>query len=316
MLSLFVTFPASQPASLLTCSWTDLLTTDCVTRALQLDGAVAVSSVPGLASARVTAFSATADCLQHRPDEGQARMLDDGTIRRTIGARTILGASEPLGTMCEDVSEATDTLRAIVDQASRRFTRALDPLLRPGASLPTGAASLTELVHGAEHLEHFHAYYPKESGSRAAGVRPTPSPSPVNVSGASDDAAARPPALPLHTDAGLFITIVPALLLRLGEGAADQLGTKGLAAHQLATRPSARAAAAATSRYASHYGAEEIDVEADGGADDAGWDGFYVERADGRAARLSPQAEVWDPGSLPPDPLVAAPPEPLVARAA
>ena len=51
-------------------------------------------------------------------------------------------------------------LRAVVDAATRRVTRALEPLVRPGAALPGGAASLTELVAAAEHLEHFHEYVP------------------------------------------------------------------------------------------------------------------------------------------------------------
>ena len=101
-------------------------------------------------------------------------------------------------------------LRAIVDAGTRRFTRALEPLVRPGASLPGGATSLTELVLGAEHLEHFHEY-----DSTPATEAPTAAPMTAAHPAAAPPPAAAPranatrasPALALHVDAGLFIAI-------------------------------------------------------------------------------------------------------------
>jgi hypothetical protein len=89
--------------------------------------------------------------------------------------------------------------------------------VRPGVALPGGAASLTELVLGVEHLEHFHAYSPR--------APPTP---PTLFNGSAAAAAeALPPTLPMHVDAGLFISIVPALYLPVPAAAASAAAASG-----------------------------------------------------------------------------------------
>ena len=253
-MSLLLATAGSVPVpAILTCSWSDLSSTDCTARALQLDGAVAITSVPGLASARAGALRQVATCLLERSSDVNERVLDDGTVRQTIGTRTLRGDAEPLRTACS--LEEADHLRSIVDLAVRRFARSLEPLLRHDAQLPGGATSLTELVLGAEHLEHFHQYAPPteappsstSGGENATTGRPT-----------AERTAERAAALALHTDAGLFVAIVPALHLRwttgvlapaTDGGAADSFGTDVLAT-----------------------------------------DGFYIERADGVKARLAAHA--------------------------
>ena len=252
-------------ATLLTCSWADLAAgTDCVSRALHIDGAVAVTGVPGLARARTEAFLAFARCLEARPADALTHTLSDGTVRRTLGARTLRGAPEPLVSACDgadstQVHEATDALRALVDQGTRRFVRALEPLVRPGVALPGGAASLTELLLGVEHLEHFHAYSPR--------APPTP---PTLFNGSAAAAAeALPPTLPMHVDAGLFISIVPALYLPAAAASGDAGVSAAASAASAASAVSAASASASSSSSSSPPPPD-----------------FFVERSDGAYAYL------------------------------
>jgi copper chaperone CopZ len=258
-------------ATLLTCSWADLAAgTDCVRRALHIDGAVAVTGVPGLARARTEAFLALARCLEARPADALSHTLSDGTVRRTLGARTLRGAPEPLVSACDgadstQVHEATDALRALVDQGTRRFVRALEPLVRPGVALPGGAASLTELVLGVEHLEHFHAYSPR--------APPTP---PTLFNGSAAAAAeALPPTLPMHVDAGLFISIVPALYLPVPAAAASAAAASGDTGVSAASSSDASASASAPSSSSSSSPPPPD---------------FFVERSDGAYAYLPAHA--------------------------
>ncbi|KAL1519440.1 hypothetical protein AB1Y20_022962 [Prymnesium parvum] len=196
MLFLLTAAVARQP-SLLTCHWEELTTSDCAERALALDGAFAATGVPGLRAARLSAFEATARCATSRPELTVERSLPDGSVRRTLGAAT-RGAAEPLHAPCARAE--TDVLRAIVEQATRRFALSLEGLVADAAALPGGYSSLREVVGAAEHLEHFHAYLPAH---------------PANATPAD--------ALPLHTDAGLFIAIVPAMLFDVDAGSAEGL---------------------------------------------------------------------------------------------
>ena len=197
------------------CSWDDLSSgqSECATRALQIDGAVAITGVPGLARAREEAMRSVAECGISRPQDFYERKLADGTIRRTLGARTHDAASHPVDTGCEHVAHDTDGLRAIVDMATRRFVRSLEVLVRDDAELPGGFASLSQLVSSGEALEHFHEYsrpIPEEKVAMSASDAERPSATPTTAATTPGELAA---TVPLHTDAGLFIAIVPAIYL-------------------------------------------------------------------------------------------------------
>ena len=221
---------------------------DCVRQALQLDGAVALD-VPGMASARMVALTATAKCLASTP-MGRTT-LPDGTSRATIGSHTVRGVSGPLEG-CHEAEDETAAMRALVNQASVRFLELVQPLMRSGSKMlrtneATPYTSLADLARAGEQLEHFHAYRASEAA-----------PSSGNRSPAS---AASSVAVPLHTDAGLFIAIVPALrLISSDEAAFSPL-------------------------------AETItpDHDATGSAEMTMRDGFLVQRWDGSEARIRPR---------------------------
>ena len=100
-----------------------------------------------LERARKEALIAVAKCLQRDQQAGprghasyQEQVLQDGTVRRTVGARSVRGTSEPLATTSSCTvgeSDASDTLRAIVDAATRRLTR------RSSSDTATRAIGLT-----------------------------------------------------------------------------------------------------------------------------------------------------------------------------
>ena len=172
---------------------------ECVHRALKLDGAVAIG-VPGLAAARKAAFVAIAACLDRPQAHRSVVTLPDGTSRATFGTRTIGGLPEPLEG-CPEAEGDVAAVRALVDVASRRFLELVQPLMRSDAGLlridngeDPRYTNLAEIARAGEQLEHFHLYEPAVDSNASA------------VTSAGSE-----PAVPLHTDAGLFIAIVPAM---------------------------------------------------------------------------------------------------------
>ena len=155
--------------------------------ALQLDGVVALS-VPGLREASEAGFRAVARCTEGDGSSGVETRLPDGTVRRSFGTRKRGLNAEPLD---ECVRFETAPMRALVDAAVHQFLVLLQPLQSGPAALlgmeERVYPSLSTVGDASEQLEHFHAYR------------------------ASDGDASNADAVPLHTDAGLFIALVPAL---------------------------------------------------------------------------------------------------------
>ncbi len=228
--------------------------TECVQRALKLDGAVAIG-VPGLAAARKAAFMAITDCIDRPRARQSVITLPDGTSRATFGTRTIAGLPEPLEG-CPEAEDDIAAIRALVDTASRRFLELVQPLMRSDTGLlraDSGGDSLrysnlADVARSGEQLEHFHVYEPAVDTNASA------------VTTSSE------PAVPLHTDAGLFIAIVPAMHVGapVGQGG------------RFAPLPTPLSSAPA-------------DVAAEGsavGGAPLAHDGFYVQTWDGSRARV------------------------------
>lgn len=166
-------------------------------------GVVAVTGVPGLAQVKGESLEGVAAaCLIEQGDRdplGWRSVLDDGTLRRSVGARTD-------GHHDGDRSSALSTdpacnlaaapLRSLVDAASALFFRALDTAaaavvdpvrqpVMPRDGVADGYRTFAELTDRGTRLEHFHAY------QRPAG----------------NDRPSDEPTLALHTDAGLLIAM-------------------------------------------------------------------------------------------------------------
>ena len=232
--TVFTVAAAGATADLAACPLRDAA---CLTTVLSRDGALAVTGVPGLSAARHAALTALARCVYAEEDgaaggDGARRvMLPDRTLRRTFAAETVRGVPSALDAECAELHDAAEPLRALVDQAVRRILGGLEPLVRvggangpllPAAGRAGGYASLGEVAQQGTQLEHFHAY---SSAGRAAPAEPAPSGRGGGGGGKEGMAALSPAAaevaaaVPLHTDAGLLIGMVPPLyVVRDGEG--------------------------------------------------------------------------------------------------
>lgn len=127
-------------------------------------------------------------------------LSDTSTTRTTLATATVGNTplslpQEELEKVCgAETAESMETLRDVVSHVSTAFVAAVDRLLYPNETPLLHSkhgveySSLSSIVESSKHLEHFHVYekqYSEEEKQRDV--------------------------LPLHTDAGLFLTFVPGL---------------------------------------------------------------------------------------------------------
>ena len=217
----------AQQAYIASCAADDALLSQCVSNALEAHGAVAISHIAGLASARELALRSVSRCIvgtELHPAMSE-RVFPDASVRRALFA--LNGFPEPLPAQgvagCEQLAD-TFELRAVVDKASSLFVNALEPLVvrgsdglldaRDGEGVERAGAytSLAQIFHDSDTHEHFQAFY-------------NPSPSqgdPLTSSAGREPSQAASSELPVHTDDGLFIASIPHLHLEIkpsGDGA-------------------------------------------------------------------------------------------------
>jgi hypothetical protein len=128
--------------------------------------------------------------------------LSDGTLRRSFATTVEHGILAPISGLssapseCKSFGQESETLRALVDMASSAFVHALDAVCsfsEPFESKPqngeqTQYKSVSDIANHGKHLEHFHLYTKQFKESKS-----------------------EPITLEMHTDAGLFIAMTPAL---------------------------------------------------------------------------------------------------------
>jgi hypothetical protein len=222
--------------------------------------------------------------------------LPDGTLRRSIGARTLRGVSSPL-TACQNVGGQVGPLRSIVEEAARRFLEMVQPLQAGGQAMVANGdpyRTLAAVANAGEQLEHFHVYETRPSQSPPAAAatadargairrRTVPGqPAPTAAAGVAASQTGSPTtampanrsayrAVPLHTDAGLFLAFVPAV--HLTTDTALHLRKQG---HRQLRAPATGHASASTALAYS---------------DTAEPDGFYVVAREGTRLYLSADAQ-------------------------
>lgn len=236
----------ASASHLTSCSVAHAIDTRCMLDALKADGAVVLSGIRALSSAREEALCAIAECASQGDDPKMREVeLADGSTRRSFGTTTVHGVPLRLSaSTCPTLDDSTATLRAIVDQTSRRFLAALEPLVGRSKPLLSSRAgktfsTLSEVAHFGDQLEHFHTYAPPWNRSL------------------SDSHTQE--AVPLHTDAGLFIAFVPALYLE--HAPTRSAGCQRRSPNSPPQKGNERAS------------------------------GFYVQRADGTRATIDPAVE-------------------------
>lgn len=164
---------------------------------------------------RVTALDGLCACTDLLSLEGtDTAVLDDATtVRKTLATATV-GTSpmalplDALAAACgSDTADAMEALRDHVAHASETFVKALDQAIMSHQHPNVHKPMLLGDIHGkpypnissvlatANHLEHFHVY------SKNKDAAPT----------ANDENNKNDKSLEWHTDAGLFLSFVPAM---------------------------------------------------------------------------------------------------------
>lgn len=142
-------------------------------------GALQIKGIPNFAAAKKIALNNVAECMR-REDNIFQRIMNDGSIRRTIDGKSTQGIAESMSSNCGDPAKM---LRALVDLATKQLFLVLDTQSN-SKSLLSPYKSFSDLMMKGDHLEHIHSYY----GS--------------NMPDKLDN-----PTIELHTDAGLLIAM-------------------------------------------------------------------------------------------------------------
>lgn len=165
--------------------------------------------------ARTSAFQGLCDCTQSSDflsiqGTERATLLNIKSATRTTLATATVGSTllslpqTDLERICGvETAESMEILRDYVAHVSEKFMRALDTMINPQVSTAllktkhgVEFTSIQSIVQAATNLEHFHVYS-----------------KPGDKENEDEDTS----LLPLHTDAGLFLTFVPGMSCHGGE---------------------------------------------------------------------------------------------------
>jgi len=172
--------------------------------AMTTTGLIAISGIPDFANLRrdvlVGSYKCSAEASSAKTVE-----LQDGTTRRTIAGVTKGVEDEQdmefgadAGACSSSFRQTSTVFRRTVSKVADAFADRMSALFSlPDAPMLWNSNgtraynSFRDIVHGADHLEHFHTYS-QRSATKEASV---------------DN------AIDLHTDQGLFIAFTPALMI-------------------------------------------------------------------------------------------------------
>jgi hypothetical protein len=184
-------------------------TSDLLMDALTNYGIVSIKNLPGRYIDSKNKALAYLNACALESSATQEHAFPDGTVRLTMATRTVPGpggqqevkhgvSSESLA--CDDFSDASDMLRGSVSQAVRAFSARLSSVLNSASSTPLLSTknhehvfeTFEDVVEYGEHLEHFHSYRHSETATAEKRSIDT---------------------IEMHTDQGVFIAFVPALMV-------------------------------------------------------------------------------------------------------
>lgn len=177
-------------------------------KALNADGFVSVTNIPGFRETKLKLMSHLTRCMMDLGEETvTVHHFDDGTTRRSFATSTLpsIGA-QPITTLegvdlseaCQLFQRELSSFRSSVEMTTKLFSEKLSTEMGPYLQTPLMSSnvdglvydSITEVVAGGEHLEHFHSYQKENSLGDAAGET----------------------TIELHTDQGFFIAFTPGLI--------------------------------------------------------------------------------------------------------
>ncbi|KAL7456153.1 hypothetical protein ACHAWC_007658 [Mediolabrus comicus] len=161
--------------------------------------------------------------LQYDPTHLQQIKLPDGTVRRTLASATIgFDDYDKEGSMdiasvfelpswvkdkCgQDAYDSLEELRDIVASVTDAFVTKLDKEQKEEKNMNYGQMSYRSILRDANHLEHFHVYT-KAGGGGEGGEKEDSKP---NTASTMDQTSTKA-TFDYHTDAGFFLSFVPAM---------------------------------------------------------------------------------------------------------
>ena len=159
-------------------------------------GILKINSIPFLELSQNEAFSSLPICLESNADDTNKvfeTVMNDGTRRLTIGAKSVNGVATAMSHNC---GASSMSLRSIVDKTTQKLFQGLDYASSKNVKSFSDSKTFSmkpyvtfdDLLVNGEHLEHIHAFYnTKNSTNKSANL---------------DEAT-----LQMHTDAGLFIAM-------------------------------------------------------------------------------------------------------------
>jgi len=155
---------------------------------------VSVTNVPGLALARSKTFSALHSCIRTKPEVFEQSELKDGTKRAALAtearSREIMDFNGAIAEACPEFAKASESFRAIIGEVSHAFAASMDFAERDRA------APFVAALEQGQQLEHFIVYQ-----------------SPVELASGLKRNKTEEMSIDLHVDEGLFIALVPPLVL-------------------------------------------------------------------------------------------------------
>ena len=134
---------------------------DSLVHHLSTIGTVQISNIPTFPAIREQSLSGSADCLKAE-QTSEKRVMVDGSIRYSSGAKSIEGIPSRMDNRCGD---KVSQLRSLIDAVCRQLFVALDKRLESDSSLimaPT-YRRFSDLMGKGSHLEHLHSYFPSDS---------------------------------------------------------------------------------------------------------------------------------------------------------
>ena len=178
--------------------------------ALEVDGIVALTSIPGLSEIRNDCLVTLGKCYELgllREDKTLKVVLADGTTRVTLAMNheeLLHNQVEDYG--CPGLGKKMSALQAVVDDAAQVFAKAMDATVLVKEQQPLFMAvdnpsfrsyhNFSSVIDHGDHLDHFHVYEKPDGKDNILGEQE---------------------ALERHTDQGLFVAIIPSISVKNGK---------------------------------------------------------------------------------------------------
>ena len=184
---------------------------------LSTTGILKISSISGLEVSQNEAFSSLSSCLKSNKDNKNSlfeTLMNDGTERLTIGAKSKSGIAEKIPNDC---GKSSTIMRSIIDKTTQKLFQGLDyassiedvkSYSSAQTSLMKPYTAIDDLLTNGEHLEHLHVFYNTKNSTKSNYKTSSRIINNIDqIALKSDSVNVDEATLQMHTDVGLFIAM-------------------------------------------------------------------------------------------------------------